>query len=262
MDTPLEFAKDLAERTGEQLQGYFHPLGVHTEVKADNSALTEADLAADRMISNAIRDRYPQDGILTEEAGTVYPAGKTHVWIIDPLDGTTNFSLGLHYWGVSIARLTDGVPDLGVLYFPIVDEMMTAQRGQGAYLNEYPIEVEPPDKDKPFSFFACCSRTIRRYHIDIRYKARVLGSAAFNLSAVARGSAVIGFETSTKVWDIAAAWLLIEEAGGVIQALDGGSPFPLSPGLDYGGKKIPVLAAATPDLIVYARENLTPKDGG
>ena len=262
MDTPLEFAKDLAERTGKQLQRRFHPLGVHTEVKADNSALTEADLAADRMISNAIRDRYPQDGILTEEAGTVYPAEKTHVWIVDPLDGTTNFSLGLHYWGVSITRLTDGVPDCGVLYFPIVEEMMTAQRGKGAYLNDYPIEVKPPDKDKPFSFFACCSRTIRRYHIDIRYKARVLGSAAFNLSAVARGSAVIGFETSTKVWDIAAAWLLIEEAGGVIQTLDGGSPFPLSPDVGYGDKKIPVLAAATPDLIVYARENLNPKDGG
>jgi myo-inositol-1(or 4)-monophosphatase len=262
MDTPLEFAKDLAKRTGKQLQRYFQPLGVPTEVKADNSALTEADLAADRMISDAIGDRYPQDGILTEEAGTVYPAGKTHVWIIDPLDGTTNFSLGLHYWGVSIARLTDGVPDLGALYFPLVDELLTAQRGQGAYLNGHPIEVKPPDKDKPFSFFACCSRTIRRYHIDIRYKARVLGSAAYNLSTVARGSAVIGFETSTKIWDVAAAWLLIEEAGGVIQAFDGGSPFHLGPGVDYGGKKIPVLAAATPDLIVYARENLTLKDSG
>lgn len=259
MDTTLDFATDLARQAGERLLSYFQPTGIHALVKADHTAVTEADLAADDLISHAIRSQYPQDGLITEESGTVYPRGKTHVWVVDPLDGTTNFSLGLHYWGVSIARLADGVPDLGVLYFPIVDELMTAQRGQGAHLNGQPIEVKPPDKDQPFSFFACCSRTIRRYHIGVRYKARVLGSAAYNLSTVARGSAVLGHETSTKVWDIAAAWLLIREAGGVIQTLDGDSPFPLSPGVDYEGEKIPVMAAATPDLIAYGRNNIIPK---
>ena len=106
-------------------------------------------------------------------------------------------------------------------YFPLLNELYTAQRGQGAWLNGNPIHTRPPDPDQPYGFFACCSRTHRRYQISIPYKPRILGSAAYSFCMLARGAALIGMEVSPKIWDIAGAWLLVQEAGGCIEPLEG-----------------------------------------
>jgi myo-inositol-1(or 4)-monophosphatase len=259
MEDALSFAAQLAQRAGKMLLDYHQPTGVHTTVKDDRTAVTEADFAADQFIRSAIEDQFPQDGLVTEETSTVYPAGNRAVWVVDPLDGTTNFSLGLHYWGVSITRMLDGEPALAALYFPALDELFSAQRGGGARLNGQKLQVTPPDEDKPFSFFSCCSRTHRRYDVSIRYKTRILGSAAYGLSTVARGSAILAFESTPKIWDFAGSWLVTREAGGVILPLDGDSPFPLVPRCDYGSKSIPILAAATPEVWSHGRENIIPK---
>ena len=259
MNETLIFASQLAQKTGGLLMEYYQASGITTSVKEDQTAVTEADLAADRLITASIQARFPNDGLLTEETNTVYPDGKAAVWVVDPLDGTTNFSLGLHYWGVSIARLVNREPDTAALYFPLLGELFTAQRGQGAYLNGGRLHTKAPDENQPFTFFACCSRSHRRYDIQIRYKTRILGSATYGLVTVARGSAVLAFEVTPKVWDFAASWLVMREAGGLIQVLDGNPVFPLIPGTDYAKKSFPILAAATPELWSEGQNKITPR---
>jgi myo-inositol-1(or 4)-monophosphatase len=176
--------------------------------------------------------------------------------VIDPLDGTTNFSLGLPIWGVSIARLSKGFPELGVLYFPCINELYTVEAGSAACLNHQPITVRAPDPSQPMSFFVCCSRSFRNYDISIPYKPRIFGSCAYSLSMLARGSALLALDAAPKLWDLAAAWPLIQAAGGIIQSLDGKSIFPLVPGLDYAALDWPILAAATPKLMEFGQQKI------
>lgn len=255
----LAFSINLARETGELLKDYFKVNGVFVELKSDHSLVTKADLDADQMIRDAIHSQYPQDGILTEETATHYPEDFTHVWVIDPLDGTTNFSLGLHYWGVSIARFKEGHPQTAAVYFPIMDELYVAQKGEGMWLNGDPYRVPNPDNNSPGPFFAHCSRTCQRYHVQIPYKRRSLGAAAYHLCTVAKGSAILALETTPKLWDIAGAWLVIQESGGVVTTLEGAEPFPVVPGADYQHRPFTTLAAATPSLLEEAQENLIPK---
>jgi len=257
MNDVLAFTSHVAQETGKLLQEYYNPAGISTSRKDESTAVTEADLAADQLISERISENFPEDGLLSEEANTTYPDDKPAVWVVDPLDGTTNFSLGLHYWGVAIARLVNGEPDTAALYFPMLGELFTAQRGGGSYLNGERLAAKSPDKNQPFTFFACCSRSHRRYDIKIRYKTRILGSAAYGLTTVARGSAVLAFEVTPKIWDFAASWLVTREAGGVIQVLDGNPAFPLLPDTDYAGKSYPILAAATPELWSEGQRKIT-----
>jgi myo-inositol-1(or 4)-monophosphatase len=95
--------------------------------------------------------------------------------------------------------------------------------------------------------------------VDLRYKTRILGSASYTWCAVARGAAIIGFEATPKIWDIAAGWLLVSEAQGVIETFDASQPFPLIPGFDYRAQDFPTLAAATPELAKKAREQIRPR---
>ena len=258
MDT-LEFTTQLAKETGELLLGYYQLSGIHSKLKSDRTVVTKADLVADQHLRTRISQTYPRDGILSEEAGTIYPADKSAIWIIDPLDGTTNFSLGLHYWGISIARLVNGCPVLGVLYFPLLNELFTATKGEGAYLNGIPMKVKPPNPSQSTSFFSCCSRANRFYDVDIKYKARILGSAAYGLATVARGSAILAFEVTPKIWDFSASWLITQEAGGLIDPLNGKSPYPLVPGTDYESLSYPLLTAATSALLEEGRSKIRRK---
>ncbi len=260
MNTALEFAASLAHHTGEVLREYFRPQGMQIQLKADRTVVTQADLAADRLITQAIRDTFPEDSIVSEELQPGVPAGHTNaVWVVDPLDGTTNFSLGLHIWGVAIARVVNGTPETAAIYFPLLDELYTAQTGEGAYLNGERIQALPPDKSKPAAFFACCGNTHRHYTVSVPYKPRILGSAAYNFCAVARGAAVLCFEARPKVWDLAAPWVLVPEAGGVIEVYRLPSPFPLIPGQDYAARDFPSLAAATSQLVAKGREMILEK---
>ncbi len=256
----LTFVTDLAKETGALLTNYFEMDGLPGRLKADHSLVTKADLEADKLIRKAIQKKYPLDGILSEEGDTFYPDGHPHVWVVDPLDGTTNFSLGLHYWGVSIARFEEGHPQSAVLYFPIIDECYVAQRGEGLELNGNQCHVPDPQHHAPTSFFAHCSRTPKQYQINIPYKTRSLGAAAYHLCAVAKGSAIIALETTPKIWDIAGAWLVVQEAGGSITTLEGGNPFPAHPGLEYGDKPFVTLAAATPSHLAQAQKGLIRKE--
>ena len=262
MTDPLSFAIQLAQQAGDLLAAAFRKDERAATWKDDHSLVTQADVASDQLITAAIHQNFPDDLIMSEELQPGYPfrsgSPDRAVWVIDPLDGTTNFHLGLHYWGVLIARLVDGSPDTAALYFPLLGELYSAQKGRGAFLNHQPLEIDASQYRK-LSFFACCSRTFQRYQVDIPYKTRIFGCAAYTFSSVARNIAILGFEVTPRVWDIAGAWLLVEEAGGVLDVLDGSPPFPLRPGIDYAHQDFPTLAAASSERLTWARPRITLK---
>jgi myo-inositol-1(or 4)-monophosphatase len=259
----LDTTVQIVEQTGEILLTHFQSPELTSNLKDDQSVVTNADLAADKFISDSLKRNFPNDLILSEELQTTLPSTTSDkdqaIWIVDPLDGTTNFSLGLHIWGVLLTRLVNGYPELAILYFPLTNELYHAQRGKGAYLNGKPIQVEPFDKDRPLPFFACCSRTYRLHDIHIPYKPRILGSAAYSFCCVARGVAVLSFDATPKIWDIAGAWLLLKEAGGAVELFEKHSLFPLEPGIDYAHNNLKILAAPTAEMIAQARKQIIPK---
>jgi myo-inositol-1(or 4)-monophosphatase len=253
----LSTATEAAYQTGKELLALFDRGKNYGEIKSDHTLVTEADRLADRLIQGLIQDNYPEDGILSEENATVYPMSE-HVWIVDPLDGTVNFSHGLHYWGVSIAHLVDGKPQDGAIYFPVIDELYTASRREGAFLNGIPLSIKKDPSEELFPLFVHCSRMHQRFAVKTRYKKRSLGSAAYHLCLVAKNTAVLALESTPKIWDFAAGWLLIEEAGGAIKSLEDEQPFPAQPGIDYGERPFSILAARSAAFLQEAREGITP----
>jgi myo-inositol-1(or 4)-monophosphatase len=259
MKSTLEFTIDLAQGAGRLLQDWFKSSGTAASKKSDASVVTEADLAADRWITRKIHTRFPEDQVVSEELRGSLDSSDETTWIVDPLDGTTNFSLGLPFWGVSIARICQGVIDSGALFFPSINELYYTALGQGAFLNGTKIQVKPYDPDLPAAFFSCCTRTHRQYRVNIPFKTRILGSAAYSLCTVARGSALLAFEATPKIWDIAAGWLLVQEAGGLVETLTGRAPVPLMQREDYRRLNFPILAAASEKMAQMGRDNIQPR---
>lgn len=260
MTSPLEFAINLSYKVGKILSDQFYSGVSSTERKPDNSIVTESDLIAENLIHSSIQKEYPQDNVLSEECNTRFILDSKVIWVVDPLDGTTNFTLGLQYWGVSIARVVSGQVQCAATYFPLLDELYSAELHNGAFLNGKRIHVKGPNPAQPAAFFSCCSRTFRRYQVNLPYKTRILGSAVYTMCAVARGLAVVGFEANPKIWDIAAGWLIVQEAGGFIETQNNKQVFPLIQGLDYSLEDFPIIVASTHDLMNKARNQITPKN--
>lgn len=259
MNEPLDFAVKLSLQAGALLRQFYNPAGIQSSPKPDRTVVTQADFAADQLITAVIHEQFPLDEVISEESSHRLANISPALWIVDPLDGTTNFSLGLSIWGVSIARISNGFPELGVLYFPMIDELYVAQKGRGAFLNNKPITARAPDPIQTMSFFACCSRTFRNYDISIPYKPRIMGSSAYSFCMVARGSALLGFDATPKIWDLAAIWVVVEEAGGTLAAFEGSSPFPVSPQKDYSVISYPTLAAANPEVFKMGQNKIQRK---
>jgi myo-inositol-1(or 4)-monophosphatase len=251
----LEFAKSTAVETGKRLIDHFYNGNREAEMKSDRTLVTEADRDADQFIQALIKSEFPADGILSEEGSTKFPEN-THVWVLDPLDGTVNFNLGLHYWGVSIAHFKDGIPKTAAVYFPVIDELYSASIGQGAELNGKKLHLSKPRVATPYPVFVHCSRMHKEYKVRIPYKTRSLGSAAYNLSLITKGTAVLAFESEPKLWDYAACWLIIKEAGGVIRALGEQQPIPAEIGLDYKDQAHSILASQSEGELTKAEAGI------
>lgn len=259
MHEQLSILTSLAIKTGDLLMSYYKDSKYITDRKADNSVVTEADIHADRFIHQELMDAFPDCDILSEELEPQISAKlNDKIFIVDPLDGTTNFTLGIHHWGVLITQLNQGIPVACVQHFPLLGETYTSAVGEGAYQNGYAISVEPPDDQRKISCFSCCSRAIKHYHIKIPYKIRIFGSAAYSFCSLARGVSCISFEAKAKIWDIAGAWLLVQEAGGVIGVLSGEQPFPLQKEVDYSRVNFSFLAAANQKLLDMAHRLIVP----
>lgn len=248
----LNFAHVLADDASHRLLSWFGQAS--GDLKRDGSLVTQADLEVDRCIQKAVRAQFPQHGILSEESTLTYD-GAQFTWVVDPLDGTTNFANGLSHWGCSIALLRDHEPLLCVLDFPLLRQRFAAIRGRGAWLDGRLLQVRPPEKVHGNLFFTTDSRAYRFLELRSPIKARILGSAAFDLLAVAANVAVACIETTPKIWDLAGAWLVNTEAGARVGTLlPGDNVFPLQPGQDYGNRLYPLLFAASSGLWQYMRE--------
>jgi len=220
----LNFAIQLARDAGSIL---VQRLGAaQISHKGDIDLVTEADLASEALIIEKIRSYYPQHSILAEESGVGLPAGSIESdwkWIVDPLDGTTNYAHGYPCFCVSIALEYKRELQIGVVYDPMRNEMFAAERGQGATLNDRKIRVsevedlnramlctgfpynvrERPNFTREFANFTMQAQAVRRD-----------GSAALDLAYVACGRFDGFWEDGLNPWDSAAGVLLIEEAGG------------------------------------------------
>ena len=228
IQTARDAGRILVERLGRALQ---------VSSKGDIDLVTEADLASEELIIERIRSHYPRHAILAEESGAsdgvTSLSGKSEwKWIIDPLDGTTNYAHGYPCFCVSIAVERAGTIDIGVIYDPLRDEIFAAERGQGATLNERRIRVSgvehlngalictgfPYDVRERSEF----ARHFTNFTMHVQAVRRD-GSAALDLACVACGRFDGFWEDGLKPWDVAAGVLLIEEAGGRVSDFRGAS---------------------------------------
>ncbi len=251
-------ADSIAIEVGDLLLEYFQREENRTETKKDQTLVTEADLAADGLITKTIQHQFTEDDIISEE-GQTQSLGQEYTWVIDPLDGTTNFSQRLHYWGVSIALLREGFPVYGILHFPAVSETFSARAGAGALLNNQPLTLSPGDHKRNHAFFMHCSRMHQQYRSGIPYKTRSLGAAAYHLCSVAKGTAILAFESRTHIWDFAAGWLIVTEAGGVVESYQQASPFPTQTDVDYNEINYPLIGAVDKGILEFAKTRITEK---
>jgi myo-inositol-1(or 4)-monophosphatase len=203
----------------------------HTiEFKGVIDVVTEMDIKAEDMIMKTIKARFPEHGILTEESFE-QKSGSGYRWIIDPLDGTTNYSHGFPIFCVSIALEREGEIILGVVFNPMLNELFTAEKGKGAYLNNKRIRVSGISeltKSLLATGFPYDVRTSRDNNIShfanfaVRAQAiRRAGSAALDMCYVACGRFDGFWELKLKPWDTAAAMLIIKEAGGIVTDFKG-----------------------------------------
>jgi myo-inositol-1(or 4)-monophosphatase len=226
----LDFAIRVAQDAGRLLRDR---VGTKIEIghKGDINIVTDVDLASERLIRDAIATYYPRHEILAEESGLA-ESNSDYRWIVDPLDGTTNFAHGYPIFCVSIALESKGEIILGVVYDPMRDELFAAERGGGAALNHRPIRVSRTGdlmQSLLSSGFPYDIKTSNLKNLDhwanFAMKAQALrrdGSAALDLCYVACGRFDGFWEWNLSAWDTAAGVLIVEEAGGRVTDFGGG----------------------------------------
>jgi myo-inositol-1(or 4)-monophosphatase len=229
LDTAFEFAAATAREAGALLREYYRR-GVTAEYKGAIDLVTEADRASEALILERLRAAYPDHAILAEESGAHQQAGPC-TWIVDPLDGTTNFAHGFPHFSVTLALQIEDAIEIGVTYDPLRDELFTARRGQGAWLNDRAIRVSTtPRLDRALlcTGFPYDRRTNplnnTQQFVDFLLRAQGVsrvGSAALDLAYVACGRIDGFWEFRLNAWDIAAGILLAQEAGGRVTEPDG-----------------------------------------
>lgn len=251
-DRLLEVVSTTARRVGAQLLLDFGR--AQGEEKTDGSLVTASDLWADAEIRSSIAAAFPDHAILSEEAEHEFTNAQW-TWIIDPLDGTTNFTRGIPLWGISIGLLYHGEPVFGYVYFPPIDQTFYGYWAgttgldlpTGAYLNDRPIHVSS-DPIGSNQFFGLCARSLQVWQPGFPCKIRMLGATTYNFLAVAAGVSLGGVEATPKIWDLAAVWAILHAAGGEWVSLRDEPTFPAVVGRNYGNYAIPSLIVAQPSL--------------
>jgi myo-inositol-1(or 4)-monophosphatase len=225
----LDFARDLTEAAGARAMDYFRDLGsLKIESKGHQDWVSEADREVEQFIRHAIAERFADDGVLGEEfGGETGSSGCT--WVIDPIDGTTNFVSGIPAWTVVIACVENGRTIAGVIHDPNAGETFSASRGGGAYLNGQPMHVAAGVTLSQGSVGTGFSGRVPSNEITDFLTALVAdggvfyrnASGALMLAYVAAGRLIGYYEAHMNAWDCIAGLLMIEEAGGRILPVDG-----------------------------------------
>ena len=215
-----------------------------TAIRVDRKGIidlvTEVDVAVERMFRKLIAERFPGHAVLAEELGhESREQPSSHLWIFDPLDGTTNYAHGLPIFCASLALEIDGQIEVGAIYDPARRELFTAERGGGAFLNGAPLAVSKVDAlidallvtGFPYNIQQTAEEVVGlfRAFIERAQAVRRLGSAALDLCYVAAGRMDGFWEKRLKPWDMAAGMLIVCEAGGRVTGMDG-SPFDVRAG--------------------------------
>jgi len=218
----MRVATRAAQQAGDVLRS-FHGNLKDVHFKGAIDLVTEADIASEKVIVEAIRGTFPEHSILAEESGEI-EGNPRFQWIIDPLDGTTNFSHQLDLFAVSIAFSLEGVLQSGVVFNPMSGELFEATVGQGATLNGRKIQVSDGNKIQesllvtgfPYDFKEIMPSLMARFGkcLSASQGVRRLGSAALDLCFVASGRFEGFWEENLNPWDTAAGVLVLQEAGG------------------------------------------------
>jgi Archaeal fructose-1,6-bisphosphatase and related enzymes of inositol monophosphatase family len=221
----LKAARGLIRDLGELEQ-------LQVSKKGPADYVSRADRRAEEIVASELQKARPAYGLLMEEAGTVAGTDTSNRWIIDPLDGTTNFLHGIPHFSISIALERDGELFAGVVYNPVPDEMYVAERGSGAFLNGRRLRVSSRRKPEESLFATGIPfKGIADHDLFLRQLQRVMavssgvrryGSAALDLAYVAAGRYDAFWENGLHPWDVAAGIVLVREAGGHVTDLTGG----------------------------------------
>jgi myo-inositol-1(or 4)-monophosphatase len=230
MDKFLQVALEAAHEAGAVLLAE-HSRPQKISYKGDVDLVTETDKRSEALIVGRLRREFPEHRIVAEEGSSGASAASRYEWHVDPLDGTTNFAHGYPCFAVSIGLLQDGEPVVGVVFNPVSDELFSAARGGGAFLNGKPIHVSTIEKLST-SLVATGFPVHKRgdtgnihyyWQFTLRsHGVRRDGSAALDLCSVACGRFEGFWEFGLKSWDTAAGTLLVTEAGGKVTDLSGG----------------------------------------
>jgi len=232
----VDFAAEVARAAGDILN-YYATRDKKVEHKGRANLVTVADRESEALIIREIHSRYPNHTILAEESGLVdasSQASDTARWVIDPLDGTTNYAHQFPMFSVSVGFEQDGKMLCGAVYDPVRDEMFTGSRGKGAFLNGEPILVSDVSRLSqgllltgfPYDFREKVERALNLFRsmLVASQAVRRAGSAALDLCYIACGRSDGFWELELSPWDTAAGLVIVEEAGGRVSDFDGG-PF-------------------------------------
>lgn len=221
-----------ARRAGRSLKRDLGEVeNLQVSLKGPANFVSAADKRAEEMLYDDLTKARPGYGFIGEEGGTREGADKSHTWIVDPLDGTTNFLHGIPQFAISIGLQRDGVMIAGLIYNPANDELYIAERGKGAFLNDTRIRVASRRRMDE-CVIACGMPHIGRGDLDLSraemtaIQSRVaglrrFGSAALDIAFVAAGRLDGYWERNLKPWDIAAGLIILREAGGIISGIRG-----------------------------------------
>ena len=217
--------------------------------KDDGSLITSCDLWSDKTIVDGLASIAPGEGVLSEEGGKFIPSTKAY-WVVDPLDGTTNFAAGIPYWSISVARFVDGRPQTSFLIIPTLKKNFLSIKGKGVWLNNQ--KINPNQNNHQSECVSLCSRSIKilqkKPNSVFPGKIRLLGVSSLNLTSVAMGQTFGAIESTPKIWDIAAAWLLLEELNCSIEWLET-DPLHLVSGQNLSNVNFPLIACKSIEKI-------------
>ena len=249
---------------------------VEVESKADGTVVTARDREVEERLAERLSRAFPDHGILSEERRTTAP-DTDWTWVIDPIDGTSNYTCNLPYWCISVALAQGGDPVLGCVDAPILARRYTAVRGEGAWLVDRsgapdrhdrrarprPLQVHTPvdwrdrgNRHLPVMLTTATARHARSAGLALN--PRVMGSTALDMAVVAEGAAVVSVAMIPKVWDVAAGALLVEEAGGHTVTLRSDPLLPFSRGEEQAGRCAITAAGPDPDYVRELAEALLP----
>src|ERR1035438_9850739 len=224
----LETAASIAREAGALIASY-HARGIGFELKGDYDLVTEADRASERLIVERLGNHFPTHSVVAEEGGG-QEGSSEYRWYVDPLDGTTNFAHGFPMFNVTLALEKAGGLISGVVYYPIHEEMFTAEKGGGAYLNGRQIRVSKAARVEDALVATGFPSRKRHENVNVHFYyqlammshgVRRAGAAALDLAYVACGRLDAFWEFGLNPWDMAAGILLVREAGGKASGMRG-----------------------------------------